>query len=96
MKNIDKKSVTSFCLDISTKDGREFRFSFSSFDKDNLGEKIHERLKMFVFSEDIKFAFAFAYKGEYPINGWEVYNDIKEWKRMGINFDVKVILYLLC
>lgn len=89
-KTIDKKSFAGSCVDVVTKDGREFRFTFFTFDKDNLADKVHERIKLFAFNEDVRNFFAFSYKRKFPTNGWEVYNDLKEWKRMGIDFDAKV------
>jgi len=50
---------------------------------------------VYAFDSNTKNLFAFVYKGEYPVNGWEVYDDIKEWKRMGINFESKVSLLVM-
>jgi hypothetical protein len=90
VKIADKKALSGVCVDIYAKDGREFRFTFFPYDKENLGDKICKILKVYAFNEDPRYLFAFAYKREFPVNGWEVYNDIKDWKRMGIDFESKV------
>ena len=87
---MDKKLYSSFCLDITTKDGREFRILLMNSDKKNFGNMIYERIKKISFFAIQKHSFAFSYKRKFPINGWKVYNDDKEWERMGIVFGSKV------
>lgn len=92
VKVIDKKLYSHACIDIVAKDGREFRFLFLANDKRNLSEIIHERIRKFALCEDVGEYFAFGYKREFAVDGWEVYEDAREWERMGIDFDAKVAL----
>ena len=66
---------------------------FLSADIEQLGNMLLDRIKVFCFNHDPKYSFAFGYKPKFPINGWEVYNDEKEWQRLGISLEDEVNTY---
>ena len=72
-------------VDLHGKDGRVVRFGFGS---SNFAKKAFDTLSAFVFPNDDTLLFAFYYKLKHAVpphlNGWNLYNPIAEFKRLGI------------
>jgi myotubularin-related protein 1/2 len=88
-KTNDKKNMTRYSIDISTKDYRNIKFIISS---DQL--KFYANLNNFVFPREYSLNFTFAFKfreASYEevsfVDGWKIYDPISEYKRQGIQFD---------
>ena len=72
-------------VDLHGKDGRVVRFGFGS---SNFAKRAFDTLNVYVFPNDDTLLFAFYYKLKHPVpphlNGWNLYNPIAEFKRLGI------------
>jgi len=77
-------------IDVLTKDIKELRFVLPSLEQTAVGEAFWKGFQIFAFPDDPTLYFAYSYKPQFPPgtkNGWEIYNDMEEYKRMGINLD---------
>lgn len=101
-KSSEKKNITKYSLDITTKDARLIKFIVMS---DQL--KLFANLNNLVFPKEAVFCYTFAYKyrealfGEKElsnnlIDGWQLYDPLKEYARQGIKFDDEDYKLRLC
>jgi len=87
-KIADKKIMDSYCLKIITKDLREIKYLFSTAEKGTLdGEKIYNNVNFFAFPNKADLYFAFNHKPNFSKCGTPIYQDLQEFKRMGINLE---------
>jgi len=94
-RSVDKKTNSQQCIDVISKDGRCFKFVFAAEDKESLAEKVFARIEAYSFSKDELYIFAFYHTlSDTDANGWKVFSDEAEYKRMGIN--VAAPVYGLC
>ena len=72
-------------VDLHGKDGRVVRFGFGS---SNFAKRAFDTLNVYVFPNDDTLLFAFYYKLKHAVpahlNGWNMYNPVAEFKRLGI------------
>ncbi len=86
-KRVDRKVYMAICLEIASKDSRTFRFLFPMDEKDNTVDKALDYTEANVFSKEDLRVFAFSHKlTEKEPDGWSVFNDMEEYKRMGLDF----------
>jgi hypothetical protein len=77
-------------IQIITKDGRKIKLMFPS--EDNAAESVYKIIESYAFPKEDKQVFAFSHKMPNPkIEGWEVFIDLVEYERMGLDFNTKVI-----
>ena len=89
-KTVDKKQSGDICLDITTKDFREIKYIFSAAEQTISGEKVYQSIQVFAFPKKESLYFAFSHNPAMPtstVDGWDLYDDVTEYKRMGLNFD---------
>lgn len=88
---MDKKVQSMQFVEIGTKDARLFKFFFNTLpSNENLSIKVTEVLCKYAFPDEKRphfFCFDFKenVKGD-QLNGWCVFDPIKEYERMGIQF----------
>eukprot|EP00826_Nyctotherus_ovalis_P042491 TRINITY_DN4376_c0_g1_i19.p1 TRINITY_DN4376_c0_g1~~TRINITY_DN4376_c0_g1_i19.p1 ORF type:complete len:210 (+),score=24.40 TRINITY_DN4376_c0_g1_i19:142-771(+) len=73
-------------IDVLTKDLKDLRFMLPS--SEQTAEAFWKGFQIFAFPDNPTLYFAYYYKPQYPEgtrNGWEIYNDMEEYKRMGIS-----------
>lgn len=76
------KGENSYGIEITCKDFRNYRFAHSR--ENHSRRDVFEKLQQYAFPFSNKLTlFAFDYKEKYPINGWQVYEPIAEYKRLG-------------
>lgn len=76
------KGENSYGIEISCKDFRNYRFANSR--ENHSRRDVFEKLQQFAFPLNNKMSFfAFDYKEKFPVNGWQVYEPIAEYKRLG-------------
>lgn len=89
---MDKRLNSSVCIEIDTKDARTLKFMFPPLEKDPVGEKIYNGIMAYAFPQEIKYLFAFSHLSKsFQNDGWNIYNDLKEYDYMGIDYSEKVI-----
>ena len=62
---------------------------FDSLEDANVAKNIIKRFETFAFPDNESLFFAFFHKPQFPPtikNGWEIYNPLTEYKRMGVDF----------
>jgi len=83
-------------MEVSTKDGREFRFLFSTLEDNPLGDIVFNRIKIIAFTNESQYFFAFCFKQPaLAAKGWDIFNDYREWERMGIDYSLKVFFIII-
>lgn len=92
-RTIDKKMYMATVFEIFSKDGRVMRFLFPIEDTENILETLIKRIIIEAFKNTFE-CFAFDYNAEESIEtkGWKFFDNIEEFKRMGIDFDKPVFL----
>lgn len=76
------KGENSYGIEITCKDFRNYRFAHSR--ENHSRRDVFEKLQQYAFPFNNKLSlFAFDYKEKYPVNGWQVYESIAEYKRLG-------------
>lgn len=76
------KGENSYGIEVTCKDIRNYRFAHSR--ENHSRRDVFEKLQQYAFPLSNKLSlFAFDYKEKYPINGWQVYEPIAEYKRLG-------------
>jgi len=76
------KGENSYGIEITCKDFRNYRFAHSR--ENHSRRDVFEKLQQHAFPFNNKLPlFAFEYKEKYPINGWQVYEPIAEYQRLG-------------
>lgn len=76
------KGENSYGIEITCKDVRNYRFAHSR--ENHSRRDVFEKLQQYAFPFNNKLSlFAFDYKEKYPVNGWQVYEPIAEYKRLG-------------
>ena len=67
--------------------GRTAAWSASGFGSETFAKRAFDCLNMYVFPNEDSLLFAFYYKPKQPVpfhlNGWNVYNPLAEFKRLG-------------
>jgi myotubularin-related protein 6/7/8 len=87
---VEKKTGTSACVQISTKDGRTLKLLFSTEDKQVPFEEIVKRIEKMAFPRDSKELFAFHHKWpNRDVEGWNLFADIDEYAQMGLLYEGK-------
>jgi len=78
-KNVDR----TYTMDITCKDLRNLKFSMKH---DNVSrKKVYETLQTHSFPASCGLSFfAFEYSEEFKVNGWDIYDPNKEYKRLGL------------
>lgn len=84
-KRSEVKSTSTSIVDITSKDGRTFRFKFNSREL----EKIQQTLLVYTFPDRLENFFAYDYFKhmkhiEERYHGWKTYDIIREFKRQGV------------
>lgn len=77
---------TMIIIDVLTKDLKDLRFMLPS--SEQTAEAFWKGFQIFAFPDNPTLYFAYYYKPQFPEgtkNGWEIYNDMEEYKRMGIS-----------
>ena len=87
-KYVDKKASKNIFIEISTKDMRNYKFSFLPEFPHNPSD-IYMQMCKYIFPTHLENVFAFNHKHSdiYKFEGWNLYNDLKEYERMGLDFD---------
>jgi hypothetical protein len=85
----DKKNPQIVLMEITSKDGRDFKFQFQNEYLDK-SERVQIHVMKHIFSEYKKDLFAFEYgKHDWALEekhrGWDLYNIYNEFKRQGID-----------
>lgn len=76
------KGENSYGIELTCKDVRNYRFAHSR--ENHSRRDVFEKLQQFAFPRSNKLTlFAFDYKEKYSVNGWQVYEPIAEYKRLG-------------
>lgn len=76
------KGENSYGIEITCKDIRNYRFAHSR--ENHSRRDVFEKLQQYAFPYNNKLSlFAFDYKEKFPVNGWQVYEPIAEYKRLG-------------
>lgn len=76
------KGENSYGIEILCKDVRNYRFAHSR--ENHSRRDVFEKLQQYAFPNNNKLPiFAFEYKEKYPMNGWQVYEPIAEYQRLG-------------
>lgn len=76
------KGENSYGIEVTCKDVRHYRFAHSR--ENHSRRDVFEKLQQYAFPLNNKLSlFAFEYKEKYPVNGWQVYEPIAEYKRLG-------------
>lgn len=77
------KGENSYGIEITSKDTRNYRFAHSR--ENHSRRDVFEKLHQYAFPNlnNKLTLFAFEYKEKYPINGWQVYEPIAEYQRLG-------------
>lgn len=76
------KGENSYGIEITCKDMRNYRFAHRR--ENHSRRDVFEKLQQYAFPLNNKLTlFAFEYKDKYPVNGWQVYEPIAEYKRLG-------------
>lgn len=76
------KGENSYGIEITCKDMRNYRFAHSR--ENHSRRDVFEKLHQYAFPFRNKLSlFAFDYKEKYPFNGWQVYEPIAEYQRLG-------------
>lgn len=76
------KGENSYGIELTCKDVRNYRFAHSR--ENHSRRDVFEKLQQYAFPFNNKLTlFAFDYKEKYPLNGWQVYEPIAEYKRLG-------------
>jgi len=76
------KGENSYGIEILCKDIRNYRFAHSR--ENHSRRDVFEKLQQYAFPTSNKLPlFAFEYKEKYSINGWQVYEPIAEYQRLG-------------
>uniref|UniRef100_A0A6G1SAR2 phosphatidylinositol-3,5-bisphosphate 3-phosphatase n=1 Tax=Aceria tosichella TaxID=561515 RepID=A0A6G1SAR2_9ACAR len=76
------KGENSYGIELTCKDVRNYRFAHSR--ENHSRRDVFEKLQQYAFPLNNKLAlFAFDYKEKYHVNGWQVYEPIAEYKRLG-------------
>lgn len=76
------KGENSYGLEITCKDLRNLRFAHSR--ENHSRRDVFDKLQQFAFPFNNKLTlFAFDYREKFPVNGWNVYEPIAEYKRLG-------------
>uniref|UniRef100_A0A1X7SQ88 Myotubularin phosphatase domain-containing protein n=1 Tax=Amphimedon queenslandica TaxID=400682 RepID=A0A1X7SQ88_AMPQE len=75
-------------LDVHCKDMRTLRFAFAHNQESHGRRGMYDRLQIVAFPCSYgKNVYAFHFRGDYPDDGWEVYDPEAELKRMGVGND---------
>lgn len=76
------KGENSYGIEITCKDIRNYRFAHSR--ENHSRRDVFEKLQQYAFPYNNKLSlFAFEFKEKFPVNGWQVYEPIAEYKRLG-------------
>ena len=76
------KGENSYGIEITCKDFRNYRFAHSR--ENHSRRDVFEKLQQYAFPYSNKLPlFAFTYKEQFSINGWQVYEPIAEYQRLG-------------
>lgn len=76
------KGENSYGIEITCKDMRNYRFAHSR--ENHSRRDVFEKLQQYSFPLNNKLPlFAFEYREKYPLNGWQVYEPIAEYQRLG-------------
>lgn len=82
MGGATSKGENSYGIEITCKDVRNYRFAHSR--ENHSRRDVFEKLQQYAFPSNNKLSlFAFSYKEKYPVNGWQVYEPIAEYQRLG-------------
>lgn len=82
MGGTTSKGENSYGIEITCKDIRNYRFAHSR--ENHSRRDVFEKLQQYAFPLNNKLSlFAYDYKEKYPVNGWQVYEPIAEYKRLG-------------
>lgn len=97
---VSSRGENSYGIEIFCKDIRNLRFALKQ--ENHSRRDVFEKLQMFAFPFNHKLnLFAFHYYEEFPENGWEVYDPVEEFKRLGVeNYNWKITQinqdYMIC
>lgn len=76
------KGENSYGIEITCKDVRNYRFAHSR--ENHSRRDVFEKLQQYAFPLNNRLTlFALEYKEQYPVNGWQVYEPIAEYQRLG-------------
>ena len=91
-KAVEKRgTATTLVIEVVTKGVRKLRFLFDGEDKEAVAAHVFRIIDLYAFPQEDKLVFAFSHKfSKGTIEGWEVFMDIDEYRRMGIDYETKV------